>query len=97
MNLLSKTWRDKNKEYQRNYNYTLLYGITLEEYNRMYSLQNGSCGICFNKTKKLYVDHCHSTGKVRKLLCNRCNVAVGFMEDKNIVKAINDYLEETLC
>lgn len=55
------------------------YGITLEEYNRMYAEQAGKCFICHNK-KKLVVDHCHKTGEVRKLLCHECNTILGKIE-----------------
>lgn len=52
------------------------YGITLDDYNKMFSIQNGSCKLC-NKTHKnnkpLHVDHCHKTNKVRGLLCFSCN------------------------
>jgi hypothetical protein len=71
--------RTKNNDLKRNY------GITLEEHTKMYEEQNGRCAICDNegngKWKKLCVDHCHNTGKVRKLLCNNCNTALGLVGD----------------
>ena len=59
-----------------------LYGLTLEKFNEMRHEQNYCCAICklheSEVTKKtLYVDHCHETGKVRGLLCNRCNIILG--------------------
>lgn len=61
-----------------------LYGITLEQYVDMFANQGGVCAICEEecKTKKsLSVDHDHRTGKVRGLLCNRCNRALGMFQD----------------
>ena len=60
------------------------YGITLDDYNKMFNEQEGKCAICQrhqNELKKiLYVDHDHKTGEVRGLLCKNCNVALGFYE-----------------
>ena len=71
--------RTKNNDLKRNY------GITLQEHQEMYEEQNGCCAICGNegngKWKKLCVDHCHKTGKVRKLLCHHCNTALGLVGD----------------
>lgn len=58
------------------------YGITLEDFKDMRAAQNNSCGICkvtFKGTP--YVDHCHSTRKVRGLLCSNCNTGLGMFED----------------
>lgn len=57
--------------------------------------QQGKCGIC-KESKKLFVDHCHKTRKVRGLLCSKCNLIIGQLNDsvevgKNLVK----YLEDT--
>lgn len=57
------------------------YGIILDDYNRMFAEQKGCCSICkIHQTelkKRLGVDHNHSTGKVRGLLCDRCNWILG--------------------
>lgn len=65
------------------------FGITLEEYDEMLLKQNGVCAICgggqvTGKTN-LAVDHCHHTGKVRGLLCNRCNTGIGNLQDDPVV------------
>jgi hypothetical protein len=63
------------------------YGITEARYNEMNEEQQGLCAICHKpnlhgaKTKELYVDHCHDTKKVRGLLCNHCNRALGLFGD----------------
>ena len=56
------------------------YGITIQEYDEMFSSQNGQCYICKVDGKKLVVDHCHKTNKVRKLLCHGCNTVLGKIE-----------------
>lgn len=73
----------RDKELRRNF------GITLEDYKRMLLEQNGVCAIClrpetsvrWGKLQPLAVDHCHTTGKVRALLCNNCNVGIGTFGD----------------
>ena len=57
--------------------------MTLEQFLELSEAQGGVCAICGKppaKGKRLAVDHCHSTGVVRALLCNPCNVAVGIYE-----------------
>jgi hypothetical protein len=65
-----------------------MYGITLDDYNNMFENQEGRCWICKRHhselERTLHVDHCHATGKVRGLLCDRCNMTLGALED-NIV------------
>lgn len=79
------------------------YGITPEDYAYMLQSQGGVCAICKRSetgrsntggTRLLAVDHCHSTGAVRGLLCNRCNRSLGVLEDTEWRKAAADYLEK---
>ncbi|MCX4458503.1 endonuclease domain-containing protein [Streptomyces sp. NBC_01728] len=59
------------------------YRITREQYEGMIRAQDNRCAICRSappEGKRLHIDHCHTTGIVRGLLCNTCNVAVGFFE-----------------
>ena len=71
----------------RELNYKRKFGITLEDYNRMLKSQNNRCAICNRKSnnhrlyKHLDVDHCHTTGKVRGLLCHGCNAGIGSLQD----------------
>ena len=71
---------EKGRGYQLKRNY----GISVEEYSRMLVAQGGVCAICRTAKKTgrggLHVDHCHKTGRVRKLLCVRCNMALGVFE-----------------
>ena|ERR1700730_4342225 len=71
------------------------YGISLEEYERLLALQNGACAICRRKSKRmLCVDHCHKTGRVRGLLCVRCNTGLGlYKDDPSLMRRGADYLE----
>ena len=70
------------------------YGISLEDWQTMFDNQNGCCAICGKKTDKLVVEHNHDNGKVRGLLCNKCNSALGFVfEDKNILENMKSYLQ----
>lgn len=88
--LCRKTYRDneKEKEYQRRRHITRAYGITTDEYNKMWRLQKGLCSICGRSAKetsskgdRLHVDHCHETGVVRGLLCSPCNHGLGHFGD----------------
>lgn len=57
-------------------------GISLEEYELRYREQGGVCAICRSACPKaLAADHCHTTGKIRGLLCTRCNVGIGMFRD----------------
>lgn len=75
------------------------FGISLEQYNRMFFEQDCRCAVC-GKTeqengKRLAVDHCHKTGKIRKLLCHHCNCALGMVNDnKDTLAALISYLME---
>jgi hypothetical protein len=62
------------------------YDITLERYNELLAKQEGVCAICKklevnSRIKRLVVDHDHKTGKIRGLLCHRCNCGIGYMKD----------------
>lgn len=59
------------------------YGITPEQYQAMVDAQGGQCAVCGDVVADsgLHVDHCHSTGKIRGLLCRHCNLALGNMRD----------------
>ena len=76
------------------------YGITLDDYNTMFTQQNGCCSICGKHqseiSRTLAVDHCHTTGKIRGLLCMPCNLAIGKLNDditllKNAIKYLKQY------
>lgn len=69
-----------------------LYGITLDDYEAMLDRQGGHCATC-PSTERLGVDHCHESGVVRGLLCNRCNLVLGMVGDDPVVlEAMVGYL-----
>ena len=64
-----------------------VYGITIADYDQLLKDQNYSCAICpttepGGKHNVFNVDHCHSTGKVRALLCRNCNMLLGMAKDR---------------
>lgn len=75
------------------------YGITIEDYHEMFKKQEGRCRICKKHQSEekvaLSVDHCHTTGKVRGLLCMGCNTAIGsFKDNLELLTAAIEYLKE---
>lgn len=93
--------------YQRNVlqfkqrNYKNKYGITNEEYETLLAKQNHSCALCntdFSQidSSRIHVDHDHSSGKVRGILCMPCNVGLGMLGDsiEGLENALT-YLKET--
>lgn len=81
----------------RRYRLKWRYGATLEQYDTLLQAQGGSCAVCkglSSKGSKLAVDHCHSTGAVRGLLCDNCNRAIGLLGDSaDVLRRAADYLE----
>lgn len=75
--------------------------ITLEHYQELIDKQNNKCAICKQeetrmhngKLTRLCIDHCHSSGKVRGLLCHACNTAIGkFKDDVTLLNSAILYL-----
>ena len=99
----SLKWAKQNKDRfvsnQRKYRY----GITSLEYDQKLEQQKGNCAICelpetsLDKSgaiRQLAIDHNHQTGKVRGLLCLRCNTSLGLLnENKEVLKAMLNYME----
>lgn len=70
------------------------FNLTIKSFAELANKQDNKCAIC-NQVKKLYVDHCHNTGKVRGLLCNGCNSGIGhFYDDINLLEKVLDYLKK---
>ena len=57
------------------------YGLTLAEYRALQARQGNVCAICRKPARVLCIDHCHVTGRVRGLLCPKCNSVLGFCDD----------------
>jgi hypothetical protein len=72
------------------------FGISQEVYNEMLQRQGGGCAICGEDCptgRSLAVDHNHTTGKVRGLLCAKCNLLLGQVEDEARLQRMLDYLK----
>lgn len=79
----SKKYNDKTKEKRQKWQREYLYGLTHEQFEAMLAEQDNKCALCsrsFNEAK-IFVDHCHSVGNVRGLLCPACNTALGLIKD----------------
>lgn len=96
---------EQKKAAQRKHRLSKLFGLTLEEYEAKLAAQNGVCAICcqpetgtsgMHRTpRRMAVDHNHTTGQVRDLLCHLCNSALGsFMESPELLKNAITYLEK---
>ena len=89
---------DRRREAARDYarrNPGRRFGLTAEQYQGMLEAQGGVCAICKRKDpkKRLSVDHCHKSGKIRALLCSTCNLVLGkFLDDPNLFTAAAEYL-----
>jgi acetyltransferase-like isoleucine patch superfamily enzyme len=93
--------KDNPYTYLRSRNLLRDFGILLSEYNELFEKQKGCCAICgihqniINPKKSLGVDHDHRTGKIRGLLCDRCNRAIGLLNDNiNSINSAEKYLTE---
>ena len=83
-----KKYYEENRLRMKNRNLLKAYGITLKEKNEMMLAQDNKCSICrvrFTDCKSCntaaHVDHCHTTGKVRSILCCKCNKGLGIFND----------------
>lgn len=99
-----KEYKIKNNskitKYKRDWHFQNKYGITLADLDNLRTKQNFSCAICkkhelLTPRKSLCVDHCHTTGKVRGLLCESCNQALGLLYDnkESLINAL-EYLNK---
>lgn len=95
-NELRNQWRVTHKDKARDTVLKYNYGITLKQFNEMLSEQNNRCGVCNEIFTGVYpftptIDHIHDENrKIRGLLCNKCNSAMGLLKDdpELIIRAI---------
>jgi hypothetical protein len=95
----NREWRAKNPAFVKEQDIKGLYGIDLNYMRNMYVTQGGVCAICrlpFRTRKEMHIDHDHSTGVVRGILCKHCNTGLGLFKDKidNLIVAI-EYLKRS--
>ena len=91
-------WYQLQQEKERDRHLRRTFGITSDEYDQMLHLQGGKCAICHTTECKsgvaFAVDHCHTTGQIRGLLCRDCNTSLGkFNDDIRILRQAVRYLE----
>jgi hypothetical protein len=89
--------RCNNFKYRQEYRLKSRFGLTTEEFSDMIREQNNKCKICECEMNPPQVDHDHSTGKVRYLLCRNCNTSLGLLKEDTkvlykMISYINDYL-----
>lgn len=72
------------------------YGLTADEYDAVIAKANGACELCAATDRKLVLDHCHSTGVIRGVLCTACNTSIGKLGDtsKSLLRAVA-YLQKS--
>ena len=99
-----RKYRDRPGHKERVYNNNLMrmYGIDINRYNQILESQNYTCAICGSTEigtkhqKNFHVDHCHTTKKVRGLLCKSCNIMLGeAKDDPRIISRAIEYLERS--
>lgn len=91
-------WQRANKERhrakQRRSDLKRWYGLSEADVAALAEAQGGACAICREPSANLVVDHCHTTSRVRGLLCSVCNGALGMLQDDlNILKSAAAYLD----
>lgn len=92
-----------NNEAIRAKRFEAKYGITVEQRDAMYADQEGKCLVCeqhmtwdHRKGNTVHVDHCHTSGEVKGLLCSKCNTAAGLLgENPKIAASLVQYLLDT--
>lgn len=99
-----REYRKQNPDKFHKYELKKSHNLTVEEYDQLLKKQNHVCAICFKpehvihlgKPRRMAVDHCHETGKIRGLLCTNCNKLLGHAKDnKQILGQAIAYLNQT--
>lgn len=98
-----KRWyanHEENKQKLRHKIRHLTYGITKQMFESLLEKQNHKCAICKAQSPggrgDWHVDHCHTTGKIRGLLCHHCNTGLGlFMDDITTLQQAIKYLYDS--
>jgi len=89
-----KKWRQKNPTKQREAYLKRAYKLSLKEFEELKLIQEGRCAICLFRVKRLVIDHCHKTIKIRGLLCTTCNAGIGqFKDDIELLAKAIAYLK----
>lgn len=95
---MSRRYMDRFKDRIADSKLRSKYGITLAQKEEMFARQIGECATCqfvFKSVSSAHVDHCHTSGKVRGLLCSSCNLIAGKAKDSpTTLRSIADYLQK---
>lgn len=91
----SKKWREANKHKIKNKYLKYQYGITTEQYDQILDDQNCCCKLCGSSPIKYpVVEHCHKTGRIRGIVCQKCNMAIAAVENnQHLLNKILEYIE----
>lgn len=108
----SRAWQLRNPDklptkaakraYDREHVLQKKYGISHSQYEELLGRQAGRCALCRSDNPRarfgrFHIDHCHTTGRIRGLLCGRCNLGLGSLgEDPRVLVRALDYLDGTL-
>lgn len=90
----ARNWCRRHYDKVRHQQLMIKFGISLDQYNEMAEKQGFKCSICLKHqsemTRKLAVDHCHKTKRVRGLLCDPCNRGIALLKElpENMMRAI---------
>lgn len=104
-NATKRAWVRKNLDKHNATRRKSAYGISDVEFRSLFASQNGKCALCEfvfpgmqtgDRNASPHVDHCHTTGKIRGLLCNSCNTGLGRFKDSTdlLLKAVS-YLQKS--
>ena len=94
-----RTHKEQIKEYDKKHSLRYHYGLSIIEFNNILLAQNNRCAICnepldLQNSKNVHIDHDHKTGKIRGILCQKCNLAIGLLRDNpEYTKRATEYLE----
>lgn len=77
----SRSWKRRNRHRLAHYGRKYRHGITQAEWDAMVLAQEGRCAICEATNGDLRIDHDHTTGVIRGLLCDLCNRGIGYLRD----------------
>jgi hypothetical protein len=95
--MLDPLKREAKRNSVRRSRYKYIYGVTYDQKAQMYEKQSMLCQMCSKflpSFSQAFLDHNHITGKVRGLLCAKCNTALGYIENKEIIKNAKKYLKK---
>jgi hypothetical protein len=85
----------KNASLKREKYLKKAYDLSPQEYSELFQKQEGKCGICKTAMTTINIDHCHTTGKIRGLLCPECNRGLGlFYDDQKRLLSAAEYLND---